>query len=43
MKTKPSLESIIYLAVIVLCLITLLLVVCSGGKFQDTKVVYQGF
>jgi hypothetical protein len=43
MKIKPNLESTIYLAVIVLCLITLLLVVSSGDLFRDTKVVYQAF
>jgi hypothetical protein len=43
MKIKPNFEPSVYAFVIVLCLITLLLVVCSSDKFSDIKVVYQMF
>jgi hypothetical protein len=43
MKIKPNLESLIYVVVIVLCLVTLALVAISSTQFGDTKNVYQGF
>ena len=43
MKIKPNLESCVYLAVILLCLVTLSLVAISNAQFGDTKNVYQGF
>jgi hypothetical protein len=43
MKIKPNLKSGVYLAVIILCLITLLLVVSSDDQFKDVKIVYQAF
>jgi hypothetical protein len=43
MKIKPNLESCVYAAVIILCLITMLLVLSSGDQFTDTKIVYQAF
>lgn len=43
MKIKPNLESGIYLAVIILCLITMLLVASADDQFKDIKIVYQAF
>ncbi len=42
MKIKPSLETLIYLAVIALCLIALVLSYLSY-QFTDTKLIYEGF
>jgi hypothetical protein len=43
MKLKPNLESLIYFAVIVLCLASLVLVVAAAAQFSGTKLVYQAF
>jgi hypothetical protein len=43
MKSKPNLETWIYAVVIVLCVAAILLVAAAGGRFTDTKVVYQAF
>jgi hypothetical protein len=43
MRIKSTLEAGAWLAVIILCVISMLLVVFSGLLFSDTKVVYQAF
>ena len=43
MKSKPNVEPLIYLAVILLSLAALALVVSAKSQFNDTKLVYQGF
>jgi hypothetical protein len=42
MKIKLNLETLIYAAVIVLCLVVLLLGFLSY-QFTDTKLIYEGF
>ena len=43
MKLKPSLESSIYLLVIILSLAALLLMTSSPQLFKDSRIVYRAF
>lgn len=43
MNSKPTIESFIYAALIILCLVTMIFVACSTYQFSNTRIVYQGF
>ena len=43
MRIKATLESFVYVVVIVLCLASLAFVLAASAQFSDTKLVYQGF
>jgi hypothetical protein len=43
MKIKLNLETIVYAAVVIVCLAVLALIVASRFQFADVKPVYQGF
>ncbi len=43
MKPKLNLETIVYAAVVILCLAVVALVVASRFQFTDVRPVYQGF
>jgi capsular polysaccharide biosynthesis protein len=43
MKIKLNLETLVYGAVILLCLAVVLLIVASRFQFTNVKPVYQGF
>ena len=43
MKPKPSLESLVYLAVIVLALIAVALALAAPSAFMQNRLIYGGF
>lgn len=42
MKSKRSIEAVIYAVVIVLCVVALVLAF-NNHQFTDTKLIYEGF
>jgi hypothetical protein len=43
MRPKPSLEAVVLLITLILCLVVLALVATSPAFDFDTRVVYRGF
>jgi len=43
MKRKPNLETIVYVAVVIVCLAVVALIVLSRFQFANVRPVYQGF
>jgi len=43
MKLKFNIETIVYAAVVILCLAVVALIVASRFQFADVRPVYQGF
>ncbi len=43
MKSKLNFETLIYAAVVLLCLFTALLIAASADLFSGIKIVYGGF